>query len=388
MRIRSEHFRSLILMILVTLQIACSSNTAVEPIKTADIPSVTQPAARIVGIPVVVEPQNRRAIPKDSRIIITDIQGECATEVRDAVMTRLIDNTDYHVLAREYLNQIKNEARINEEGDFDSTTMTRLGDLLGASMFIVGRVTYCGPANQERSLLDLNQKTMPDTENSLTNGERAFSISAILQVIDLRHGSVLISGNAEGRHLNLSPSQTRMFEKKRPKADQPLTDSKRVPRILAAEDLATEFADKLFARPTWEIAEMWDNPNWPHGSSVRYVQLGRCDAAINLLENIAKRNLEEMPEQEVAEYLHNYGVALLCNNQPERAMEKLRSSFRVGYKDATLRMLNLSAKIVEWSLSVEVDTEPETQMLAKRYLDPELLHEVFPDGPFSISESP
>lgn len=388
MRIKSDHLHSLILMILVTLQIACSSNTAVEPLKIADIPTGTQPTARIVGIPVVVEPRIRRAIPKDSRIIITDIQGECATEVRDAVMTRLIDNTDYHVLAREYLNQIKNEARLNEEGDFDSTTMTRLGDLLGASMFIVGRVTYCGPANQEKSLLSLNQEGMPDFDDSLINRKSAFSISAILQVIDLRHGSVLISGNAEGRHLNLSPSQTTMFDKKRSKVDQSPTDTKRIPRILAAEDLATEFAGKLFARPTWEIAEMWDNPNWLHGSSVRYVQLGRCDAAINLLENIAKSKLEDMPEQEVAEYLHNYGVALLCNNQPERAMEKLRSAFRVGYKDATLRMLNLSAKIVEWSLSVEVDTEPETQMLAKRYLDPELLHAVFPSGPSSISESP
>lgn len=473
-----------ILFLAVILQTACAT-TAPPPAPVVP----PEPVSEVIGIPVVVKPKVSRAIPKQSRIIITDIQGDCATEVKDAIMRRLIDNTDYHVLAREYLEQIQKETRINAEGDFNSLTMTQIGELMGASQFIVGRVIYCGPANKgenkDEEKVNREEQTSPTYSNARRsdgtlhinfgqlfqrhrtnsaarpgNGERAkarseepkeeFYISAILQVINLETGSVLISGNPEGRYSEvpkkfLTPNQlasviqpeadeaessdanagtsspanvvesipatekngpiarakgvfnkgkskernaSSLLEKIARSQSLPATTSQNLPVIKAAENLANEFADKLFSRPTWEIFEMWNNPRWLHGASVRYVKLGRCKAAINLLDNLAQNGLREMPEIEIAEYLHNYGVALLCDNQPERAMEKLRSAYRVSYGKETLRMLNLAAKVVEWSLNVEVDTEPETQLLAERHMDPEMLEEIFPDGPFSISESP
>lgn len=74
-----------------------------------------------------------------------------------------------------------------------------------------------------------------------------------------------------------------------------------------------------------------------------------------------------MPEPDVAEFLHNYGVALLCANQPGRAIPKLLSAYRVGNDQSTLKMLGLAAKIMDWSLYVDVDMEPEMELLRQRH---------------------
>ena len=105
---------------------------------------------------------------------------------------------------------------------------------------------------------------------------------------------------------------------------------------------------------------------WKFGRSVGFVRLGHCSEAVNRLENGAAQELPHMNDVDVAKYLHNYGVALLCANRPEEAMRKLRSAYRVGNNQSSLKMLDLAARIIEWSLHVEVDEEPEVGMLLRR----------------------
>ena len=89
---------------------------------------------------------------------------------------------------------------------------------------------------------------------------------------------------------------------------------------------------------------MYKNAFWDYGESVWQVKLGQCHTALANLEERASRQVGGMSPPDVAEYLHNYGVVLLCANQPEKAMEKLRSAYRLGNKQATLRMLGLACE--------------------------------------------
>jgi hypothetical protein len=366
--------------------------------------SATSPEADVVGISIVVTPKIKRIIPKGSRIVIANITGDCSTEVKDALMRRLIDNSDYDVLTRENLDQILWESDINWGGRFNTETAAKLGKLMGASLFIVGRVAYCGYSASDS----------PDSKF----GE--FNVFAALQIIDLETGKVLVSSANEGTYIprpapllpaggpvdssriassttdstgsaaSVSSEASDQPEKgspfrilknpfkgasgSQPSSPKRLKDEKTAPepepdtyvRIKAAEDMANGFADKFFARPTWEKVEMWEDPQWKYSDSIRHVRLGHCPTAVRFLEGDASRDLPNMQERDVARYLHNFGVALLCANNPELAMQKLRSAYRVDYNQTTLKMLGLAGKIIEWSLDVEVDQEPVTNMLLER----------------------
>lgn len=353
--------------------------------------SLPVPEAELVPISIIVSPTVKKIIPKGSRIVIADIAGECSTEVKDALMRRLIDNSDYDVLTRDNLRQIIGESEITWAGRFNTETAARLGELLGASYFVVGRVAYCGPSANVSSEKGYGSQ---------------YNVYAVLQIIDLETGKVIVSSASEGRYTPLpapdlypsrpakvaqiadgalaspperkdgpvqavknfftpgggnSPAVTRP-----PKKAEAEPEPKDYVIIKAAEDMANGFADKFFSRSTWEKVEMWRDRRWKYSESVRYVQLGRCPEARVFLDDIAARELPAMSEPDVAKYLHNYGVVLLCENNSDIAVQKLQSAYRIDYNKTTLRMLGLASKINEWSLRVEVDREPLVGMLLKR----------------------
>jgi curli biogenesis system outer membrane secretion channel CsgG len=399
---------------------------------TLPTPMATAPAeSRAVEIDIVVTPKEKNIIPKGARIIIADIAGPCGQEVKDALMKRLVDNADYTVVTRENLDQIADELERSWAGKFNTETAGNLGKLLGASRWIVGRVSYCGAS--------LSEGRAPRAGSPV-------NVLAALQVIDIETGKVLVASASEGRHV---PLRVDRFDFERARsgksaqsqpADEPAEPSGRAPEVplqgaetgpavpsgagdapgrpgeagdgsrrrlsgvwenfraaragasaaamplpaassrafelaaeaerypivAAADALAGGFADKFFARPQWYKVVLWDSPRWPYSEAIRLVKLGQCPLALEIMERVGSAHLEEMSahdERDVAEYLHNYGVTLLCANQPERAAEKLRSAFRLETDPRSREMLGLAAKVVEWSLLVEVDQQPEVKML-------------------------
>lgn len=401
MKIRSARLDVLVLSFILMFGAGCAVQETVD--------TTPKLGSKLVTIPVVATSEIQKAVQKGASIVITDIEGECQEEVQDALMQRLIDNADYDVLTRRYLRQILIENTQGSsrgrsgswEGDFNDDTGAKIGNLLRASQHIVGRVVYCGPTFSTE-----------DTGNpSRTQGR---TIIALLQILDLESGRVILSTAAEG---NYTPRFTAMLKSETfdPRKLERLVDSEQprtklqdeegaepgapeeetkvaerksfreriglgrskvrteiqqkfenYPTLRAAEDLADSFAQKFFSRPKWEKVEMWDNPHWHYGASIRYVKLGRCPAAVTLLENIGADELSFMPDLEVGEYLHNFGVALLCANRPEEALKKLRAAYRLNYEASTLAMISFGSKILEWRLQIEVDTEPEMQLLMER----------------------
>lgn len=411
-----------ILSTLVTLLAGCATTAPVAP------PPIMAPKPELAGVPIVVIPKARKIIPKGSRLVITNVSGSCSDEVKDALMRRLIDNADYSILSRDNLDQIMVEADRSWGARFNSETAARLGELMGASYFIVGRVVYCGPPG---TALSLN----PYAANRAVRADEELTLLAALQIIDLATGQVLLSSASEGRYVPGSNSlfftEDPLDEASESAAEEASSDQARVgqpaesspwvkvgrvlrdrlmtqaagddrtlarpsqlpagapsqdgtqpkdkeekgsatgrnyPIIRAAEAVADSFADKFFARPTWEVVQMWKSDKWHYGDSIRYVKLGHCNSAVQLLANSEAQDLPYMTERQVGEFLHNYGVALLCDNRPGEAMGKLRAAYRINYDEATLKMVALAGKIEEWDLDVEVTQEPVLQEMADRGL--------------------
>lgn len=386
----------------------------------------TLPESNLVEMSVLVTSANVQKVPPGSRIVIAGIGGECSSELTNALMRRLVDNSGYNVLSRDQLDEILVESEQAWAGKFNSATAVEMGELLGASLFLVGEVVYCG------------QQSYPYESTNTYNPEVPYDIFAVLQIVDIRTGKVILSSSNEGsffpgadpllflanseeyERLMQDSSATEALEDEQAKRrKERRRRARRVARLVlrgiinfpgkifdgfiptsvknkltaeeeeakeevgeggssggvnypafkAAEDLANGFADKFFARPTWEKVEMWESSYWRYGDSVRYVKLGHCPIAVQLMETVAERELPKMPDKDVAEYLHNYGVALLCANQPEKALEKLRSSYRIGYHPATMRMLGLASQMMEWSLDIKIDEQPEVDMLIDRSTD-------------------
>ena len=323
------------------------------------IPEELYPKSEVIEIPIVVAPTITRDIPKGSRIVIAGITGPCSVELTNALMKRLVDNSEYEVLTRDNLQQLLGEIQKNWSGNFNTETTARLGELMGASLFIVGNVVYCGKTEIEE-----------DDEDSWQ-----YDILAVLQILDLETSKVLMSSADRGEY---EPRASQLLIPADPPSTEVLgseTEGSQVtgieaevnfPAFKAAEDLANDFADKFFSRPTWESLKMWKNDYWHYGDSIRYVKLGHCSRAVKLLESVAAQELRSMPEKFVAEYLHNYGVALLCDNKAPEAMDKLRSAFRITYEPSSLQMLDLAARFEEWKFEVRPDLEPEIEMLTRR----------------------
>lgn len=387
-----------------TLVVLCGCQSTTKPIQYS--------RSKIVQIPVLVVPEKHTVVPRGSRIVIAGIEGDCTNEVKDALMRRLIDNNDYSVLTRDNLKQIVSETDTVWAGRFDTETSARLGRLLGASLWIVGRVVYCGPS-----------LAAPDIDTGLRVPQGrgpagGYSILVAMQIIDLETGKVLVSSSSEGHYtprasskVDLSKLKKRAAKlvqqeeldtkngdddlplpaedvqassqtadlkpAKKKKQKKPLTtvpaipdqDSDEEPANLkratsynilkAAEDMANGFADKFFSRPTWEEVEMWSTPSWQYGDAIGFVKLGHCSAAVRFFEETASSELPKMGQTAAAEYLHNYGVALLCANQQDAAVRKLRAAYRIRNSPATVNMMGLAGKLSEWSLKVAPDEEPE-----------------------------
>ncbi len=388
--------------------------TSIQPTYEPIVEPLPDPS--IIKVSIVTTQRDKRIIPVGSRIVITNITGDCAKEVKDALMQRLVDNADYDVLTRDNLEQILRESDLTTSmderlfGKFTSEASAAIGELLGASLFIVGRVSYCGESSSRS----------PDSQYG-----KQYNVQAALQILDLNTGKVLLSSASRGHYLPLpasslppgqlpplakidenggqtaavdiqpvtadtqrarerfldkinilapnkepaaqnqsGPVKTRSPKGKAYQAPEPEDES--YLKIKAAEAMANEFADKFFARSIWEIVKMWNSPGEEFSQSVRHVQLGHCQEAVNFLENEASAQLESMADSSVAKYLHNYGVALLCANNSEKAIRKLQSAYRVVPDAITLEMLGLASRVNEWGLEVEVDQEPEIGMLMRR----------------------
>ncbi|MEM7480510.1 MAG: CsgG/HfaB family protein [Acidobacteriota bacterium] len=380
-----------------------------SPIEKDEVRIVAVAPSKLVEIPIVVTPKEGKTIEPGKSIVIADIEGPCSKEVKTALMRRLTDNSDFDVLTRDNLRQIIDETSMKWNGAFNTETGAKIGELMAASLFIVGEVHYCGAALES---------------HGSTADEATYSIMGTFQIIDLETRKVLASSSSEGaytpRHqvkpdisqavvmkksrksirgeggvVVVAPSgETSGFsagasissstvEKVEGGVEEGAGDETEVRsssgekwvqvlkpetynKIMVADDLANGFADKFFARSTWEKVEMWRSDLGRYGDSLRQVRLGQCPLAVETLESMHPIRLYTFHEIEFAEYLHNLGVALLCANRAEEAAEKLRSSYRVGRSASTLKMLGLANKIREWSLYVEVDTQPELDILVTR----------------------
>ncbi len=393
----------------------------------------TIPESQLVEISVLMTSESLRKVPKNSRIVIADIGGPCANELKNALMRRLVDNAQYDVLSRDHLQQILFESTQQWAGSFNSRTAIQLGELLGASIFLVGDVIYCG------NPYDPHSGYASRTTHATYNADEPYDIFAVLQIVDIKTGKVILSTANEGSYLSEAspllfsakpeeyarldreigaapppkPEQIKAAQRKRnlqragettknlldrlfksagemanntiPEAVELAARSGdegdrssgknegkkkkeeiNYPAFKAAEDLANGFADKFFARPIWANVEMWSSSYWRYGDSIRHVKLGNCPIAAGYLETTAAKELSEMPDKDVAEYLHNYGVALLCANRTEQAIEKLQSAYRIGYHPSTLRMLGLASQVQEWKLHMKIDKQPEIDLILKR----------------------
>lgn len=386
-----------------------AESTAVPPAESVRVPIVTMTAHHLKGLK---EARPKGTRPKKIRLVIADINGLCAQEVKDALMRRLTDNPDYEVLSRDNLDHIMREQDKSWNASFNSKTAVTLGNLLGASRFIVGRVTYCDESPFRARDLD-------------------FWIHANLQILDLTTGTILLSTSSEGKFLPKDPSYFRPDKKAKRKLrnffgstpnlelipphdsqerltspessalwysdemspyeqpprltpvqfeltaglplfggkgdkpkPKPIPDRERFPKIRAADDLANSFANKFFSRPTFDEVDMWKDPGRIHSLAVQWVRLGQCPKAAKFIETEASLEVPSMSEDELARYLHNYGVTLLCSGELKRAVLKLRSAYRLKAMEESLRMIDLASELDEWNLKVEVVTEPEMTRLA------------------------
>ena len=396
---------------LLSSQLAGCATSAITPPPPRAVPPAE---SKLVEMAVLTTSAYSVEIPPKSRIVIADIAGDCSVELKNALTRRLVDNANYEVLSRDNLEQIIIESKNNWAGGFNTETAVKLGRLLGASLFVVGQVVYCGPSGgyQYRNrpgeptdifavlqiidpetgkviLSSANEgKYIPETEplsletGPAKNGKPVASEPVAMAPVPLRpEGSEASPGGIKGimeRYRQAiqnaqqrvaqqrAAQQAAMAKATKPDAEKKKGESINYEAFKAAEELANGFADKFFSRPTWEKVEMFHNADWNYGKSVRLVKLGNCPKALAYLEREAAPEIGRLPEKLVAEYLHNYGVVLLCADQPQRAMDKLRSAYRVGNHQSTLKMLGLAAKAVEWSLGVEVDIQPEVGLLVNR----------------------
>lgn len=394
-------------LVFLLVVVAMDMTTLPGPAKAQSmVPS--PPRSEVVEVAVIVAPKGKKPVPEGSRVVIADVEGECADELKAALTRRLIDTEGYDVLSRDNLEQILVEADKTWAGRFNTQTAVRLGELMGASLFVVGRVLYCGPL-----------VTNASDEDSQTQ----LGILSALQIIDLATGKLILSSANQGTYTPrplprlFSRGQEQKASGSKPPAESPgradersapqesqtkggivarskqalkkLTnvvpakaimdelqpsETKRTHReteeqyaiLKAAEDLANGFADEFFARPLWEKVEMWTSSRWGYGQSVRFVRLGRCADAVSFLEGISHNEIPAMGDVDTAKYLHNYGVALLCANDPDKSILKLQSAYRIYNNQATLKMLGLAARIKEWALHVEPDTQPEVDILLQK----------------------
>lgn len=281
----------------------------------------------------------------------------CARQVASALAQHLADLNLYKVVSRDRIESILKEQNFANSGRVDSTTSARLGKLIGADILIYGEVQLCVSNRMSYGAIAAAlQSAGPEGKgggflNNVVETVKAFKpekmrsfVLAQIQLIEAQTGKRVFTTSLAGEFTD--KTNALQFDMKH-----------RELIFRAADDLSNSFIDNFLSRPEASYIELYADSAWGFGAGIDLIQLGRCPRAEQYFSDIYAANRSAMKEDDVARLMYNHGVALMCSNRPEEALDRLWASMRLSNEEATLEAIEFANDTIDRGRHIKAEND-------------------------------
>jgi hypothetical protein len=284
----------------------------------------------------------------------------CARQVESALAQHLADLNRYKVVTREHIATVLKEQRFANSGSADSATAVKLGELIGADVLIYGQVQLCvSSARDYEALANLAFQTGSSVTGeaggwlgNMLNAFKTFKpeqlrafVLAQIQLISAETGKRIFTTSLMGE-----------FEAKKNALSFEIGHRELIYR--AADDLANGFIDDFLARREALYVNLYADDAWEFGTGIDLIQLGDCLRAEQHFRDVYSRNRWSMAEKDVAKLMYNHGIALMCSNRSEEALDRLWASLRLVNESRTFEAIAFTNDVLDRGRNITSEEDP------------------------------
>ncbi|RMH23110.1 MAG: hypothetical protein D6696_01625 [Acidobacteria bacterium] len=284
----------------------------------------------------------------------------CAAQVEAAIAQHLADLNRFRVVTRDHIGSVLEEQDFANSGSVNTTTAAKLGELIGADVLIYGQVQLCVSSMKDfaelanaasrvsgevvgqkkgwiNSLIGAAKDLKPDKLRSL--------VLAQIQMIEADTGRQVFTTSLTGEFVATKGALA-----------YDMSHRELVAR--AADDLANIFIDNFLARQEARYVGLYASGPWQFDRGIDLIQLGDCIAAEAYFRDLYSHYRQSMSNQDLVQLMYNHGIALMCANRPEEALDRLWASLRLSNEHTTFEAIEFTNELVDRGRRILQETDP------------------------------
>ena len=260
-----------------------------------------------------------------NKIVIGDIQDQSgqisphSLDISDKITSALFESKRFEVLDRQHITTLLKEHDLSVQGLVDEKTATKLGEFIGAAVFVFGRIqtdTYNENIEKDSEWVD---KKGNHHQRIWRKGH--YTLSVHLSLVDLKTTKILAIKDIS----SVSDNST--------SADQSYPERIEVSTLYnkCLEKVTFEFIKLLAPYKVKVTAEFLKDNKLPElQQAIARFKRNDWDAGISLLESVAKR--EGLIPSLKAKALYDTGLAEMYTGRNEEAVQNLKEAISLDPK--------------------------------------------------------
>lgn len=273
----------------------------------------------------------------------------CAAQMASALAQHLADLDMFKVVTRENISDVLEEQNFANSGSVSSKTAVELGELVGADILIYGQAHLCVSSKTEYEKLTALAASGAQIEGKEGGGLFSGLIGTVKELKPEKLRALLLAQiqfiESESGEQIFTASLTGEFFTKKGLFAFDMTNRELIAR--AADDLANNFIDMFLARREAKLIHMYTDSTGDFNTGIELIRLGNCPAAATYFEDFYNLRGQAMTEQEVATLMYNHGIALMCSNEPQAALDRLWASLRLLNVQSTYEAIAFTNDLID-----------------------------------------
>lgn len=250
--------------------------------------------------------------------------GGHADDISDEINTALFNSGRFEVIDRQHLKSVQSEHKLGFSGAVDEATSVRLGKLVGAGVFVFGRIQsdkYEEELTKGEPWTDKEGKT-----NQRFSRKGVYNLSVNFKVIDIETSKIIAVKTISAKKEDLETTYNGIPKK---------IDSNKLYRK-CLNQVVSGFMKLIAPYKETVEAEFQTDELLPEvDQAVAFFEVNEWTRGINLLDSAREKT--GLKSNVLAKIYYNLGVALMITGDYDKSSENFLKAMQLNPEDSTYK---------------------------------------------------
>lgn len=250
--------------------------------------------------------------------------GGHADDISDEINTALFNSGRFEVIDRQHLKSVQSEHKLGFSGAVDEATSVRLGKLVGAGVFVFGRIQsdkYEEELTKGEPWTDKEGKT-----NQRFSRKGVYNLSVNFKVIDIETSKIIAVKTISAKKEDLETTYNGTPKK---------IDSNKLYRK-CLNQVVSGFMKLIAPYKETVEAEFQTDELLPEvDQAVAFFEVNEWTRGINLLDSAREKT--GLKSNVLAKIYYNLGVALMITGDYDKSSENFLKAMQLNPEDSTYK---------------------------------------------------